>query len=182
VNPRRYRVLCCIVAGTLLTAATVAQQAIEATVKAAYLVNFLNYVEWPAETLGAPGAPLVVGVAGGSAGADAVMQELRLIVPGRVANGRPIQARMAEPDDSLENVHAVYVPDPARHASLLRRLRGSAVLVVTDGARGLDEGGMLNFVPVNGRIRFEAAPALAERVGLKLGARLLGVAERVVPR
>jgi hypothetical protein len=39
---------------------------------------------------------------------------------------------------------------------------------------------MLNFVPVQGRIRFEAAPVVAERAGLKLGSRLLAVAERVL--
>jgi hypothetical protein len=54
------------------------------------------------------------------------------------------------------------------------------VLVVTDHARGLDGGGMLNFVPVDGRIRFEASLVRAHDAGLRLGARLLSVAERVV--
>jgi hypothetical protein len=39
---------------------------------------------------------------------------------------------------------------------------------------------MLNFIAIDGKVRFEAAPAAAERVGLKLGARLLAVAERVL--
>jgi hypothetical protein len=39
---------------------------------------------------------------------------------------------------------------------------------------------MLGLVPTGGRIRFEASPAAAERAGLKLSARLLAVAERVV--
>ena len=46
--------------------------------------------------------------------------------------------------------------------------------------RGLESGGMLNFVPIDGRIRFEASLAHAQQAGLRLGARLLTVAERVV--
>jgi hypothetical protein len=57
-------------------------------------------------------------------------------------------------------------------------LRGRSILVVAED--GLEPGVMLNFVPIGGRVRFEAAPVAAERVGLKLGARLLAVAERVV--
>jgi len=40
----------------------------------------------------------------------------------------------------------------------------------------------LSLVPVDGRIRFEASPLSAERSGIKLGARLLALAERVVTR
>jgi hypothetical protein len=56
------------------------------------------------------------------------------------------------------------------------------VLIVMEGAASLDAGAMLSLVPVDGRIRFEASPLSAERSGIKLGARLLALAERVVTR
>ena len=51
------------------------------------------------------------------------------------------------------------------------------MLVVSD--KGLADGAMLGFVIVDGRVGFEASPAAAAQAGLKLGARLLAVAERV---
>ena len=145
----------------------------EVGVKAAFLYKFLGYVDWPAAVLPAAESPLVVGVVG----ADAINAELRAIAVGRHVNGRPILTRRLTPGDPLEGVHAVFVGRGVQ-PSVLERLRGRAILVVADG--GLEPGVMLNFVLVAGRVRFEAAPAAAERVGLKLGARLLSVAERVV--
>ena len=52
--------------------------------------------------------------------------------------------------------------------------------MVSDVPEGLPEGSALNFITMGRRVRFEAAPQVAERVGLKLSARLLAVAERVV--
>jgi len=152
-----------------------AQQAADASVKAAYLYNFLPYVEWPAASLPAAEQPLVVGVAG----AEALRHELKAVVASRHVRGHPIAVRALAENDPLDGLHAVFVGSDANLARWLERLRGRPLLVITDGAPGWEAGGMLNFVPVRGRIRFEAAPAVAERSGLKLGSRLLAVAERV---
>ena len=48
--------------------------------------------------------------------------------------------------------------------------------------RALPRVSWLSLGPVDGRIRFEASPLSAERSGIKLGARLLALAERVVTR
>ena len=61
-----------------------------------------------------------------------------------------------------------------------QRLRDKPVLLVTDEPEGLRHGGMLNFLLVQGKLRFEASVPSADRSGLKLSSRLLAVAERVV--
>jgi hypothetical protein len=167
-------VLCLCLAGALPSA--LAQQATDAAVKAAYLYHFLPYVDWPPSSLAAADAPLVVGIAG----AEAVRAELQAIVAGRTVRGHPVALRALNDVDPIEGLHAVFVGRDASHARLLERLRGRPVLVITDSLQGREPGSMLNFVPVQGRIRFEASPTAAERAGLKLGARLLAVAERVI--
>lgn len=152
-----------------------AQPASDASVKAAYLYNFLPYVDWPAASLPRGESPLVVGVVG----ADSVLAGLQSVVASRHVRGHPVVVRPVSESDSLDGLHVVFVGSGANPAHWLERLRGRPVLVVTDAAPGWDEAGMLNFVAVRGRIRFEAAPAVAERAGLKLGSRLLGVAERI---
>lgn len=153
-----------------------AQQATDASVKAAYLYNFLPYVDWPPAALTAAEVPLVVGIVG----AEAVRTELQAIVAGRQVHGRPVFVRALAENDPLDGLHAVFVGRDANLPRLLERVRGRPILVITDSAQGREAGSMLNFVPVQGRIRFEAAPAAAERAGLKLGSRLLAVAERVL--
>jgi hypothetical protein len=148
----------------------------DVTVKAAYLYRFLGYVDWPARAL-APGAtPLVVGVAG----ADEVLRELRTLVAGRSIDAHPVVVRRLGESDGVEGVHALFVGSAGSLPGWVQKARDQPVLIVTDVPRGVDAGGMLGLVPTGGRIRFEASPAAAERAGLKLSARLLAVAERVV--
>jgi hypothetical protein len=148
----------------------------EAEVKAAYLQKFLGYVEWPATALADADAPLVVGVAGD----PAVHAALRSITAERQERGHAIEVRRLGDTDTVDGLHVLFVGRAANLGRWSARVQGRPVLVVTDQARGLENGGMLNFVPVDGRIRFEASLAHAQQAGLRLGARLLTVAERVV--
>lgn len=169
--------LCC-----LQTAPASAQEgggASEDAVKAAYLFRFLGYVEWPPNALGAADTPLVIGVAG----ADTVFAELQRVLPGRNLQGRPLQVRrLGAPDAPLEGVQVIFVGEAgsAALASWAARVRERPVLLVSADPAGLRGGAMLNFVLVQGRVRFEAAPFQAERAGLKLSSKLLAVSERVL--
>ncbi|HEX2541057.1 MAG TPA: YfiR family protein [Caldimonas sp.] len=167
------RVALCV--GLLVPLHAAGQQASDASVKAAYLYHFLPYVDWPASSLPPFDAPLVIGIAG----AEAVRAELQTILVGRHVHGRPVTLRAIADNDPLAGLHAIFIGRDANQPRLLERLRGRPILVITD-AQAPEAGSMLNFVPVQGRIRFEASPGAAERSGLKLGARLLAVAERVV--
>ena len=164
-----------LVAGTALAQAPL--QPTEAGVKAAYLYRFLAHVDWPPAAFAAPDEPLSIGVAG----AEDVGEELQRVVAGRQVNGRPVKARAIADDAAVEGLHVVFIGRAVRQPErLIERLRGRPVLIVMEGASSLEAGAMLTLVPVDGRIRFEASTLSAERAGLKLGARLLALAERVV--
>jgi hypothetical protein len=146
----------------------------EAAVKAAYLYRFLPFVEWPPAALPAVGAPFVIGVFA----SDAVAEQLPHIVVGRQAHGRPVVSRVVHEGDRIEDLHALFIGRLPGRSRLSEALKTRPVLTVTD--QGLDSGAMINLLVVDGRVRFEAAPPQAERVGLKLGARLLAIADNVV--
>lgn len=178
--PRPVRLLCTLLLGALLAATAAAQPApLEASVKAAYLYKFTGFVEWPDGAFAAPTAPIVIGVAG----ADEVHAELELALAGRTAQERPLLARRLRAGDPLDGVHMLFLGSDlgaAERGRLLQAATGRPLLVVTDDPVGLAAGGALNFVNVGGRVRFEASQVNAQRAGLRLSARLLGVAERVV--
>jgi hypothetical protein len=168
---------CTLLAGT--AAAQAPLQPNEAGVKAAYLYRFLAHVDWPPAAFASPDEPLAIGVAG----APDVSEELQHVVAGRQVNGRAVNARRLADDEAMDGLHVLFIGRAVRQPRrLIERLRGRPVLIVMEGEASLDAGAMLSLVPVAGRIRFEASPMLAERAGLKLGARLLALAERVVTR
>lgn len=169
------------IAGSLLCLTCVAPTIVsaqalptESAVKAAYLFKFIPYVEWPPLALPAAPAPIVIGVLG----SEAVASELPAVLVGRNINGQEVVARPLTATSSFDGINVLFVGRGADAGRALERLGRRPVLVVTESI--VEPGGMLNFISVDGRVRFEAAPALAEAVGLKLGARLLAVSERVV--
>lgn len=172
-----------IVAGVLVTAfatRAVAQTAAPTAdqVKAAYLHKFAGYVEWPPKAFADPAKPFVVAVVG----ADTVYSELARLVAGRTVQGRAVEVRHLERTDVAADVHIVYVGKEVgaeAAAGIVAAYRGKPVLTVTDVPRGIDAGAALNFVQSDKRVRFDAAPTVAEQSGLHLSSRLLAVAEKV---
>lgn len=149
----------------------------EAGVKAAFLLRFVQYVEWPRDAFAQPAAPLVIGIAG----ADAIAAELSQMASSRAAQGRPVTVRPAKAGDDLTSMHILFIgsEDEAMIAQYVGAVRGRPVLVVTESPRSLEQGSMINFVIAERRVRFEIAPEAAERAGLTLSSRLLAVAMRI---
>lgn len=152
-------------------------RATEVQVKAAFLYKFGAYVEWPSQAFPAPGTPFTIGVLG----ADAVAEELEQITAGRMVHGRPVAVRRLKRGDSLAGMHVLFVGQAARLAEILTSAKAQPLLVVTDAADGLPNGSIINFVPVENKLRFDIAVATAERMQLRISSRLLAVARKVVP-
>lgn len=151
-------------------------EASEPAVKAAYLYRICSYVSWPSQPAAA--SPLVIAVLN----SPQVHAELARLLPGRKIDGRDIELRRLHEADAVDSVHVLYVgSEPlVRSNTWLKLAAARSLLLVSDQNDGLAQGAAINFLRVSGRVRFEAAPDAAARHGLKLSARLLAVAERVV--
>src|SRR5713101_3498199 len=155
-------------------------QADEYRVKAAFLYKFGSYIEWPSESFARADSPVAIGVIG----ADALADELAQIVSGRNVNGRPVLVRRLRPGDPIAGLHVLFIGgvDRGRLAEILAAAKGQALLTVTESEEGLELGSMINFVVVENKVRFDVAPPPSESDNLKISARLLGVARKVVSR
>ena len=143
-------------------------------VKAAFLVRFAGFVDWPAPARA--DQQLVIGVVD-SADVEA---ELRRYADLRPAGNRPTAVRTVETPADLAGVHIFFIGsrDPARLSRWIAAARSLPVLLVTDAPDGLERGSMINFITTD-RVQFEAAADAATRAGLRLNPRLLAVAARV---
>jgi hypothetical protein len=162
--------------GAFAAAAQTPPSATAEQIKAAYLHKFLGYVDWPEQPTG-PNTPYVIGVAE----SEGVYQELARLVAGHPVQGHPVQVRKLAALSAATDVQLVYFGDlpRAKAAQALQLYQGQPVLTVTDLPPPMLPGAMLDFVLVEGRIRFLAAPGAAEQAHLKLSSRLLSVAAQV---
>lgn len=152
---------------------------IEWQVKAAYLYKFGSYIEWPSSTFQSPDSPLRIGIIG----ADAIADELQKIVAGRSINGRSVAVRKMQRGDPVSGLNILFIgsSNTGQLAETLAAVKGLPILTVTESDDGLTIGSMINFVVVNGKLRFEVAPKAATSGNLAISARLLAVAYKVVP-
>jgi hypothetical protein len=145
------------------------------TVKAAFLYRFLEYVDWPIDAN--VEGPLTIAVLGD----ESLTAELHRNVRGRTAHGREIRARAVNTVQEGLDAAVLFVSASSKKklAALGREHNREPVLVVTEGDGALDAGSVINFIVVDGNVRFEVSLAAAEQRGLKLSSRLLNVALRV---
>ncbi len=162
-----------------LAAAAHAQVAAdEEAVEAAYLHKFPGFVDWPPETFKTGTSAIVIGLVG----APRVLDELTKIARGRLVLGRPVEARAIGASTLPRDLQVLFIgKDAAADAgTLIDEARRAHVLVVTDIPGGLKAGAIIDFVQIDGRLRFEASLAAARRADLKLSSKLLSVASKVV--
>jgi hypothetical protein len=152
------------------------EESAEVGIKAAFLYNFTQYIEWPAETFSRPEAPLVIGILA----SDRMAAELGRATRGRKVNDRPIEVRRVREGEPATGLHMLFIGNDAsgRIEQLVRATPGP-VLIVTESEGALDRGSVLNFVVADGRVRFEAALGPAQRRGLRISSRMLAVAINV---
>ena len=158
-------------------AADESPQDIEQRIKAAFLFKFGGYVEWPERLFPRSDSPLVIGVAG----ADVLAEELSRITSGRTMNGRPVTVRRIRSGEQVTGVHVLFISrsEAGRLGELLPMTQAQPVLTVTETEKGLAQGSVINFVIADNRVRFEVSLGAANRNGLRIGAPLLAVAQRV---
>jgi hypothetical protein len=146
-------------------------------VKAAFIYQFLGYVEWPSHAFADSASPLVIGVLGN----ERVVDEMKEVIGERMAQGRSVVVRRLREGDALTGTHVVYVTraESARVPALATASRGTGTLLVTEADNALGLGSAINFRLVDGRVRFDIGLAAAERAGLRISSRLLAVAQSV---
>lgn len=150
---------------------------LERRVKAAFLYQFIPYVEWPPQALGDKDKTIVVAVAG----SDETVAELTDVIGGRLALNRPVIVRRWRESDLAGGAHVVYVrrSESQRLPAIARAALATNTLVVSETERGLAQGSMINFEVVDGRVRFDIALPTLEKAGLRISSRLLAVARDV---
>lgn len=146
----------------------------EYDVKAAFLYNFVKFVEWPAAAFRDDRSPIEICVYG----TDPFGQSLEGVVKGESVGGRGLVIRRPASPGAFEGCHVLFVAasERERTSEVLAAVAGRPVLTVADSDGFLPAGGMINFVLDEGRVRFRINQPAAERVHLTISSKLLRLA------
>lgn len=149
----------------------------EYSVKAAFLFNFAQFVEWPESAFGGPDAPFIIGILG----EDPFGSYLDNLVRGEKIRGRPIAIRRYRNVEEAANSHILFISlsGSDRVESTLAALKNHSVLTVADLDNFARLGGIIRFVTENGKIRLRINLTAARESHLTISSKLLRAATAV---
>jgi hypothetical protein len=153
------------------------QSPAEYQVKAAYLFNFLKFVEWPDDAAADPHGKWVIGIVGESP----VGGELARLVEGKNVLGRNLQVKKFQAADNLRGCNILFISESEKKhlPSILAALSGSSVLTVADMDNFIGSGGMVELVVEDARVRLTIDVGATGRARLKVSSKLLALAQAV---
>jgi hypothetical protein len=148
----------------------------EYAVKAAFLLNFAKFIEWPPSAFASAGAPIVIGVLG----SDPFGPQLEAILEGKTVEGRRLQSKRVNSASAAEGIHMLFVPaSSVSRMGELASLRGKPVLLVGESPGFAQKHGHIGFYMEKGRIAFEVHVSRAKTTGANISSRLLQLARIV---
>jgi hypothetical protein len=156
----------CILAG-----AAEAPPPLEYQVKAAFLLNFTKFIDWPRAEADATFDICLVG-------GDPFGSVLDQMVEGETFQGRKLAVqRVRRPVPA--SCHVVFVAKAEKDVEMLLSSLGPGVLTVGEESGFVRAGGMIGFVIADRKVRFDINESASARAGLKISSKLLSIARSV---
>lgn len=157
----------CMLAG----AAALAAGPTEYELKAVFLFNFSQFVDWPQSAFANVQAPLVIGVLG----EDPFGAALDEVIAGETVQGRPISVRRFARAEEIDVCHILFINGSAR-ARLVRvldELRTRPILTVSDAPEFARAGGIIQFLTIDNKVRLQINLDAAKLAQLNISSKLL---------
>lgn len=152
----------------------------EYQVKAVFLFNFTQFVDWPPAAFPEDTASLMICVLGD----DPFGSYLDDIVKGEQVNNRHLTVRRFRRAEDVRACQVLFISrsEEKNLERALAALKGADVLTVSDADAFATHGGMIQLATENGRIRLKINVDAAKASSLTISSKLLRSAEIVASR
>jgi hypothetical protein len=179
-----------LLAGTQVRADSTSSR--EYQVKAAFLYNFIMFVDWPQGKITDSNEPLVISIIGKDPfeGAfEPIKDKLvngREVVIKRFEGLEELKKSETELNRAVEDIrkgHLLFIcrSEEKVVSQIVNLVKDSNVLTVGDMPKFLETGGgIINFVMEEEKVRFEINAVTASQAGLQIRSQLLRLAKRVI--
>jgi len=152
-----------------------AQLSREYQLKAVFLYNFVQFAEWPANTVADDKSPIIIGIVG----TDPFGAVLEQTIHGETVGGHPLAVQHFPRVADIKTCHLLFIPhSETRHTDeILKTIADKPVLTVADVDTPLTSSVMIRFVVENNKVHFRINAAAARAANISLSSKLLRVAE-----
>jgi len=170
----------------------------EQQVKAAFLYNFIKFIDWPEEKMADSNEPITIGIIGSEVFINALEPVKHKRIKDRNISvkyfaGFEKRDKSEKANDpqwnqkikTLKTCHVLFICtcDSERIENLtkiIKALKDSAVLVVGEMDNFLESGGMINFLIEDKKVHFDINNTAAKKAKLKISSKVLRLAKRVI--
>ncbi len=165
-----------LLAGSFSHACAEERKAGEYQVKALFLYNFINFIDWPADSSFNSSSTVNICIIGEDPFGDA-LDDIR----GETVKGKKLAIRFYRPYDEPKGCHLIFIPAAEKNhaAHILRSIRENGVLTVADSEEAVRQGAVIGFYIEQKKVRFAVNMEAARHAGLKISAKLLKLAKIV---
>jgi hypothetical protein len=135
-----------------------------------FVYNFTRYIEWPSA-----GNETVIGVQGGDKDAMAAFEKM---AQSKSMGDRKYTVKVITKPEDAATCHVIFIPDKEsdKVTAYAQKYANSPKLIITEKDGLVKKGSMINFVVVDGKMRFELNQDAMDKSGLKVSSQLLSLA------
>jgi YfiR/HmsC-like len=162
-------------AAFVLCAAAWTPQVSEYQVKAAFLLNFARFIEWPKSAFTDAQSPFALCILGD----DPFDGTLDALVESETVGGRKVVVQRLRHTPAPKSCQVLFIARSEKDVSEILAGLGTGVLTVGDEDGFLRDGGIIAFAVEDRHVRFDINQRAAAKASLTLSARLLKVARSV---
>lgn len=152
----------------------------EYQVRAVFLFNFTQFIEWPSAAFPKENSPLVIGVLG----QDPFGNLLDETVVDEEIKGHPLIVQRFSKVEEISTCHILYInlakPDQLKH--VFQSLKNKNVLTVGDASNFAKYGGMIRFYTEENKTRIRINLNAVRDAELIISSKLLRLADIVEPQ
>lgn len=148
----------------------------EYEIKAAYLYNFIRYIDWPADNFPSAGGHITLGIVGDNPFGPAIAP-----LNGKQIKGDTLEVKQIMNAKDMDQCQIIFIcaSEKSRLPEILGALKGSKTLTVSEINGFASQGGIINFISERNKVRFEINPDAARQTGLNVSSELLKLARLV---
>jgi len=146
--------------------------------KSVFVYNFTKYISWPKTE---SEKSFQMGLIGKSL---SLLDELKQVAGKSKVGNRPIVVKEVAASDELSNYQILIITDSesSRLKEVLAKVKGKPVLVITNSPGLAQAGACINFVEIDGKLKFEVNKRAVESQGLEISASLVNFGILIEPK
>lgn len=151
----------------------------EYLIKAGFIYNFAQLVQWPNGSFTQADSPIVIGILG----TDPFGESIDRVFQNKKLEGRSLVVKRLKRGSSFKDCNILFVSssEAAHLDEVLQNTKGMPILTIGEMPGFATRGGIINLTLEGNRVRFEVNIEAAKQANLNISSRLLALA-KIVPQ